>query len=222
MPEVRPCLGGLLLTGRFDLSSFDITLFEGLGIPFPARLERAVPKRRAEFLAGRVMARVAQEALGRDALPVGVADSRAPIWPDGLRGSISHARGFCAVLALPEGLGDPGVDIEAIASGNALASIEQITLKGADRELLREAALPFAAAATLCFSAKETLYKALYPTVGTFFGFDAAEVASAPSADRIRLRLTRGLAPGLRRGMVFDIGAQMAADHVLTWLRHPA
>lgn len=211
-----------MVTGRFDLERFSGDLFGLLSLPRPERLGRAVDKRLAEFVAGRSMARLAQEALGHMPQPVRIDDCGAPIWPAGLAGSISHSHGNCACLMLPEGLGHPGVDAEAIVSDAAFVSIEKLVLSGRDKAKLRASALPHEVAATLCFSAKETLYKALYPTVQRFFGFAAAELAEPPEHDRIRLRLTETLSADLTEGLEFDLTCQIATTSVLTWMRHPA
>ena len=51
---------------------------------------RAVPARRAEFAAGRRAAHRAMERLGVPAAPVAMGSDRAPVWPPGVIGSISH------------------------------------------------------------------------------------------------------------------------------------
>ncbi|WP_050527544.1 hypothetical protein [Pseudorhodobacter aquimaris] len=53
-------------------------------------LTRAAPARAMEFAAGRAAARVAMAGFGlASAIPMGVA--RAPVWPKGVSGSISHS-----------------------------------------------------------------------------------------------------------------------------------
>src|SRR5277367_2552834 len=68
------------------------------GISLPRELDRAVRARRTEFLAGRACARSALRKLadGRadDAIPIG--PDRAPVWPAGIVGAITHAHGFAA------------------------------------------------------------------------------------------------------------------------------
>ena len=71
---------------------------------------------------------------------------------------------------------------------------------------------------TALFSAKETLFKALYPSVGRFFGFEAATLSEPPKASSLTLRLTEPLGANLPAGRCFDIRVQFATDHVLTWL----
>lgn len=209
-----------MVAGRFRQDDFITELFDTLGLCRPERLDRAVTKRLAEFVAGRAMARIAQEALGCVARPVGIAESRAPIWPSGLAGSISHTRDFCACLLLPEDAGNPGIDVEVIASGSALLSIEQLAITGRDRVHLLTRHVPSDVAATLCFSAKEALYKALYPTVRSYFGFDDVEMARPLGRNTISLRLTKSLHATLPSGAVFDLSWEIGEGRVMTWMQH--
>ena len=61
-------------------------------------MARAVPQRRREFFAGRLAAHRAMEALGHLPEPVPMGQDRAPVWPQGLVGSISHGAGACAAM----------------------------------------------------------------------------------------------------------------------------
>src|ERR1700716_1803425 len=62
----------------------------------PQPLRHAVPNRQREFLAGRLCAAQALRCLGADSTHVGMAGDRAPVWPDGVVGSITHSGGFAA------------------------------------------------------------------------------------------------------------------------------
>ncbi|PYG28866.1 4'-phosphopantetheinyl transferase family protein [Pelagimonas varians] len=218
-----PVGAGVIARARYDLDAFDPDLFAALGVDRPSRIAGAIAKRQAEFLAGRMMANCAQKALGRAPCPIEIGENRAPVWPAGLTGSISHARGFCASIAVPAALGDPGIDIEVIAKGRTLDAILRSALSEAEREILNSASdrKPAGGLATLCFAAKETLFKALFPTVGRTFGFAAAELRSLPSDSQISLFLTQDLHRDLRAGQGFDIHYELGASEVLTWLVHP-
>ena len=68
-----------------------------LGLSLPAALEGAIPKRRREYLAGRISARRALGALlGPSAAEGDIVadDDDVPGWPEGVVGSISHGAGF--------------------------------------------------------------------------------------------------------------------------------
>ncbi|WP_375261370.1 4'-phosphopantetheinyl transferase [Palleronia sp.] len=212
-----PAGRGLRVLGRYDTTRFDRSLFGALDIVCPKRLSCASPLRLAEFLAGRAMAQVAQIAMGLVPADVPIGPDRALVWPVGIKGSISHARGCCAAFVVPTASGMPGIDVERIAAGHALRSILRIALDANERGFIDAAADP-ATAATLTFSAKETLFKALFPTVRHSFGFDAATLVTVPTDSLVLLRLTRDLAITLPKDRIFRVSFRIEADHVVTWL----
>lgn len=59
----------------------------------------AVIRRRRDFTAGRVCARRALTRLGVWGVPIPVGSNRAPQWPAGITGSITHTQGYCAAAA---------------------------------------------------------------------------------------------------------------------------
>lgn len=143
---------------------------------WPEELEAigaAVPQRVTEFAAGRQAARQALSALGLAACALPVLPDRAPHWPEGISGSISHAAGL-AVAVVRRGA-PLGVDVEEdhplppdlwpeIASGD-----ERAALPAGDAGLwLRR-----------LFAAKEALFKAQAQGARAMFGFDAVRVTLA-------------------------------------------
>lgn len=211
----------VLVTGTYHPDAFTQTLFNELNIPCPAPLPRAVEKRRMEYLAGRAMAQAAMALLEHPPTPVITQAGRAPLWPKGLSGSISHARGRCACLLSRDTTHSFGVDTESIASGQSLNAILAETLNATERDRITQGPRPPATNATLTFSAKETLFKALYPQVGRFFGFDAAELTEPPGQNNLTLSLTTNLTETLTKGRRFDIQHCLTGTHVLTWLSVP-
>ncbi len=211
--------GALRLQCRFFRSAYDSALFRDMGIPFLDPIRVSLPKRQAEFLAGRILAGCAQAALGRAPAPVDIGPGRAPRWQDGLAGSISHADGLCACLVTDRPGLLPGIDMEKIADDDALDAIFSVCLNGTERRLVGQDA-PFAEniAATIAFSAKETLFKALYPRVGRFFDFRAATLMALTGDGRVRLRLTQTLTPDLRENQVVVIRYEQGDGQVTTWL----
>lgn len=137
-----------------------------------ALVSRAVPKRQAEFHSGRAAARAAMATLGLPPAPVLAGTDRAPIWPEGLLGSISHTATACvATVGLCTDWAGIGVDIEDDASLPDDLVEEICTCP--ERDWL--SSLPHAeqgVMAKLIFSAKEAAYKAQYPMSGALFGFD--------------------------------------------------
>ena len=211
----------VLLSASYNSAAYADTLFQSLNLPCPANIARATGKRKADYLAGRGIAMAAMTALGVPTAPVTTAPSRAPVWPGSLSGSISHARGRCACLLSQDTRYSFGVDTEAIAKGTSLTAILSETLTAKDRVTITQGMHTPATNATLAFSAKEALFKALYPRVGHYFGFDVAELAAPPSDNLLSLLLTRDLAPGLTKGHSFTFHTSLSDTHVLTWISVP-
>ncbi|WP_350305712.1 4'-phosphopantetheinyl transferase family protein [Photorhabdus viridis] len=194
-----------LWQARFDLSHYHDELFEQLDLPFPAQLAKAVNKRRAEYLAARYCARQLLAQLGQPAFNLISGNDRAPIWPKDICGSVSHSAHCAIVLAAPQTNNRLiGVDIETIVSRQNMD--ELITMIVDDREIqrLKHCHFPFEQAFTLAFSVKESLYKALYPQVKRFFGFEAAEITDLSlENNEITLVLRETLTPHYPAGTVF-------------------
>jgi len=140
------------------------------------QIDRAAPGRRREYAAGRLLAHSLLGSLGAAAAPLLNGPDRAPAWPAGYVGSISHCPTLCAVVvASGSDICAIGVDVEpALALG---ADIEPLVLTARDRHSI--ARLPpriRPLGGRLVFSAKEAFYKALYPTTGVFLDFTQAWV----------------------------------------------
>lgn len=208
--KISECTPGVLLHARFD----DERLAD-IEIPFdlPSRLTKAVQKRRAEFCAGRLLCHIGQKLLGLETHFVEADASRAPIWPPNVAGSITHSRGHAVVWVAARPDVSLGVDIEPIAGKSALEAILSSVLN--DEEVGLASGDP--SALTAMFSAKETLYKTLYPHVNRFFGFKAAKVIACQS-DVIALELTEGLAEKLSAGRRFDVLVEHVSPGIRTRL----
>lgn len=166
----------------------------------PPQLLRAVPKRKAEFLAGRKCAAEAIRRLTGQALFPGMGEDRAPIWPEGVVGAISHSGDRAIALA---GAGSRflgiGIDIEKLLSEEEAADIATQALTAHELYSLGTGIDPFMTG--LIFSAKESLFKALYPTVRRLFFFEAAELSAYDEEGSGTLRLTADLDGEWRKGM---------------------
>jgi 4'-phosphopantetheinyl transferase EntD len=155
-----------------------------------AHLSQALAGRKREFAAGRSAARLAMSALGHAPCAIPAAVDRAPIWPEGLRGSISHTASLCAAVVTdaPVWL---GLDIEGKEDLNAgllttICSQDEIDrITGPDHLRL----------AKLIFSAKEAAYKAQYPMTGMLFGFDHLDVTVDEQRHEFIARLVKPAGP---------------------------
>lgn len=160
----------------------------GLGavqVTLPDDLAAAVPKRRSEFLAGRL---VAAYALRQAGMPETVGRAgRRPLWPAGVAGSITHSkdRAIAVVSKVHSGL---GLDCEALVSDDRAMQLAAVIFSEAEARL-RPDALPFGTFFTLVFSAKEAVYKALshrLPDIPAFH--DAALTRLHPKEMTVTLR----------------------------------
>ncbi|QJI30449.1 4'-phosphopantetheinyl transferase superfamily protein [Pseudomonas sp. ADAK18] len=194
-PLPDPLPGTVLLSTRFDPNLLVASDFQRSAVPPPASIQRSVAKRQAEFLAGRLCARAALQQLeGLDCVPA-IGEDRAPVWPGHISGSITHSTGHAAAIVAHKaqwrGL---GMDLENVLTLDRAQRLAAEILT--PDELQRMASGPreqIAQLVTLTFSAKESLFKALYPIVQKRFYFEHAEVVEWSETGHARLRLLTDL-----------------------------
>jgi 4'-phosphopantetheinyl transferase EntD len=79
-------------------------------------VQEAVERRRNEFATGRACIRQALDSLGCEYRSVPAESNRAPCWPRGVIGSVSHSRTLAvAVVARRETALAVGIDVETVA-----------------------------------------------------------------------------------------------------------
>jgi enterobactin synthetase component D len=175
----------------------------------PPSLERAVDKRKNEFLAGRWCSR---EALRRCApelahCPIGIGTHSAPLWPVGIVGAITHTHGFASV-AVARSAEARGIGLDAevlIVNGIAMRIAHSIATKDELSAVMSAGDIGPELALTIVFSAKETLFKALYPHVGRYFDFSVARLEHIDPRDGcFQVRLLSDLTSEWIAGSVFD------------------
>jgi enterobactin synthetase component D len=173
---------------------------EALGVELPASLDRAVAKRRAEYAAGRRCALDAVRALRPGFAGQIASDDRAPRWPDGIVGSITHTDHFAwAAAGLTSSVRGIGVDSEVIPSAEAVDAIRKVATAPDDAPpgLGLDEPTHYA----LLFSAKESLFKCLYPIVRQMFWYEDAGLRFDHAARRFVAKLRIDLGADLVRGV---------------------
>jgi len=173
---------------RITFDSATFTEADLLWLPHHQQLSHAGRKRKADHLAGRI---AAFHALNRQAIP-GIGSSGEPLWPAGVSGSISHSGNQAVAICQENSL--VGIDCEAIIDEIEAREIQDGVIDAQEAQLLVASHLPFDLAFTLAFSAKESLFKALFPQVQAWMGFDCARI-TALTAHTLTLTLTRPLLP---------------------------
>jgi 4'-phosphopantetheinyl transferase EntD len=144
----------------------------------------SMEKRQREFAQGRTCAREALRLLGVDPVAIPSRSDRAPIWPDGVVGTITHTSGLvAAAVARTEDLSAIGLDAEARA---------QPLKQGLDRFIRtpseRDACVIPAELdpVRLVFSAKESIHKCVAPLSGVRLGFHDVELVFDVAAATFR------------------------------------
>ena len=136
-------------------------------------------KRRAEFTTGRIFAHEALSKFGLESEPIlRNPETREPCWPDSVWGSITHSTGFAAVaVGLKKDIKGVGIDMESLSRSvdfnirrhvcvdSELEWLESLPTKHANRAL------------RIIFSAKESIFKCIYPGTKTYLTFKDAAVS---------------------------------------------
>ncbi|MFI5756898.1 4'-phosphopantetheinyl transferase [Streptomyces sp. NPDC051569] len=138
-------------------------------------------RRQRQFATARACARRSLAELGVAPAPLLPGPGGAPLWPEGVVGSITHCDGYrAAVVARSARTAALGIDAEPalplprgvlglVASDTERAALER--LAGARPDVCWD---------RLMFSAKEAVYKAWFPATRRWLGFADAEVEFGP------------------------------------------
>jgi enterobactin synthetase component D len=184
-----------------DLSAF----FANLGNISLSAVADVMPKRRLDYLAGRYCARKALTDLsGRfDDEPLAVGADGAPRWPRGVVGSITHSGAIAsAIVAYESEASGCGIDVEALSRGHVVATAaDSIVTRDERRCLARRAGCDDNILLTIAFSAKESVFKCLYPRVGRRFDFLDATIVDLDPAGYFVARLDVDLSASIRAGL---------------------
>lgn len=156
-------------------------------------LAKCADKRLRDFAAGRAAAHTAMKTLNVAVRPVLPGPDRAPIWPDGVVGSISHSKTCCiAALAPSNAYLSIGVDVEEDTPLNP--DLFTTICTPAERAWLAMHSKPLAGRlAKLIFSAKECAYKCQYPLTQTLFDFDTFELTPDLDTGQFDATFTRAV-----------------------------
>jgi 4'-phosphopantetheinyl transferase EntD len=151
----------------------------------------AVEKRRREFATVRLCARTALTRIGATPEPIMPGPKGAPIWPDGIVGSMTHCDGYrAAAVARRDMVASIGIDAEPHAP--LPEGVEKLVTLPEERRMLARLAAshPSVAWDRLLFSAKESVYKAWFPLTGRWLDFSECVITPHPERGRFTGSLT--------------------------------
>jgi 4'-phosphopantetheinyl transferase EntD len=156
-----------------------------------AHVNAAVPKRRAEFATARILARRLLAQLGVPSMPLVPSADRAPRWPAGIVGTISHTDAYCAVaVARDDVVRAIGLDVETLRpierdlSASIMNPHERAWVEAQPEAVRNDLVLLF-------FSAKEAYYKCQYGITRSFLEFLDVEVEVDQRTGRFLSRVSK-------------------------------
>ena len=175
----------------------------------------ASEKRKIDFRLGRAAAHRALTKLDIPAnVPILRGESREPLWPEGIVGSIAHASGY-GIAAVSRQTDCPtiGVDIQKIEERytdhliSRFADPDEFDWVCSDTAKRTERAVRL-------FSAKESVFKALYPIGKVWFAFDVAHLTPCESEDRFHATVRL---PAISQSAVeLEVGVVQYKDQIIT------
>lgn len=178
LPPGVVCMSGPLPSWKGELYQDEAELLKG-----------ASPKRLYEFTAGRLCAREALRRLGIPAQPILIGPKREPLWPTGVVGSLTHCDGLCAaaVCRTDKYIG-LGIDIET--AGPLDKDMVELVCGPGEGWLQAMPEETRHIWARVVFSAKESVYKCLFPLTRVFLEFLDISIRLNAGAGRFHARLS--------------------------------
>jgi 4'-phosphopantetheinyl transferase EntD len=175
---------------------------------------RVVEQRRLSFAVGRLAARDALGELGIADVGIPRAPSGQPLWPDAVVGAISHSRDVAlAVVGWRADYAGLGIDVEDLGRGPTPRAARLIC-----RPAEMEWAAPDASNQRLAmlFSAKEAVFKALYPVENVWLGFSDAELTWRSDIRAFEARVLKRAGAEFPEGFVLNVYVTLGATWVLS------
>jgi len=154
------------------------------GVLFPEEEEalgfKAVQQRRDSFAAGRTCARQALQNAGLPEARILRGAQGEPLWPEGIVGSITHCEEYCAA-ATAHTLDFISIGIDAEINEPLSFGVLKLIALQDELEWLRRSPKSPICWDKLLFSIKESIYKAWYPVLHCWLGFEQVLVTIEPN-----------------------------------------
>ena len=150
-------------------------------------------KRRDEFTLGRICAHRALSRFDLESVPIlRNSETREPCWPNSVWGSITHSAGFAAVaVGLKKEINGIGIDLESFSSSLDIKISRHVCVES-ELEWLESLSTKQARRALhIIFSAKESIFKCLYPRIKTYFSFKDAEVSVNDEENKFSFKILK-------------------------------
>ena len=163
---------------------FDSQLEESFSHLLPHTMANVAQVRKQEFIAGRYCAYQAAKLVGLELVKLPAAKTREPVWPEGIVGSITHSKLMAiSCVSLSQDWSSIGIDAEELINPSLRADIESLVASPVELQYL--GSLDSQIGLTVLFSAKEALYKALFPLVRTFIDFKEVKLTNLDADTKV-------------------------------------
>ncbi len=205
---------------KYDIEFYsDSMAIDILGIDLFQKISKAVISRKAEFLAGRILVNHILATLEFEKIKLDIGSNRQPIWPQNIKGSISHVDQIviCAICTSKK-FKRIGIDIELL-NEDIPQDLTKTIMNLEEENLAKKYNIKKPHYFSLVFSAKESLFKALYPEVNHYFDFDIAVVTDIDTEkQKLTLSLNYGLTPIHQQGRTYTCRYIFSKKYIITLL----
>jgi len=205
---------------HFSLADYRDDCFHEIGIIILDHLAHAVPKQRAKYLAGRCLAQRLLAPLSFADFILLAGKDCVPQWPPVIAGALSHNAhiALCAMHG-ETGQGGVGLDVETLLSSVSAQELWSSIVSVEECDRLCCQPHGFNLLLTLTFSAKESLFEALYPHVHRYFDFlDSRIMAIDEQKRRFELKLLKTLSQQYPGGYRFFGRYWVEGDDITTFI----
>ena len=173
----------------------------------------ATARRRFYFALGRAAARDALAELGVGPVAIRRGPAGEPVWPPGVVGAITHTGDLAvAVVGWQTDYAGLGVDLERLSPGLS-SRAERLVCTPAERAWIGDGVQ--ASRGTMLFSAKEAVFKALFPIEHIWLGFSDAELTWQPERCAFDARLLKRASSAYPAGAVLQVQCTLTDAEVL-------
>ncbi|MCJ8347657.1 4'-phosphopantetheinyl transferase superfamily protein [bacterium] len=207
---------------EYSFDEIDFEYFLERGIILPNHSDNWAKKRKRDYLAGRYCAMKCLQDFGfplNSGFQILSNKDRSVLWPEGYCGSITHTSQYVAsVVARCKDFRSLGIDSENKMKRRTFDRIKRQIAKDNEIEMVQQKLGDEQLALTLIFSAKESIYKSVFPISKVFFYFEAFCIDTI-DADHLEGYFTKDLNPEFTKDSRMSIFYEIHQDRVDTLVK---